>query len=320
MCPNWAAGRVQQCLPRHNVCGLSVHALHCDLCSSLQLRLHRLLRRLGRRHDRLATACGAAGGLQQPLPGCYLRRSAAPPVSNRLPIALPLPTDARCRCRLTADFHHVEDGSQYAYSCQEFITSLNCECTGCCAAPPSPPPAPAPPPPSPVPVACQKVCHDETCLSFRSTPCAILEAPPWSCDCSGCCLSDQLPPPPPPSPVASPPLPAACATPCAGSTCGAFYPYACSDFVSVLGCSCDGCCLTAAQLPSPPHAPPPSPAPRACDRMCHGQTCLAFQSTPCASWSHVPPGRSWSTASRLFPRPTPQLLIHERRFGTSEAP
>ena len=178
MCPNWAAGRVQQCLPRHNVCGLSVHALHCDLCSSLQLRLHRLLRRLGRRHDRLATACGAAGGLQQPLPGCYLRRSAAPPVSNRLPIALPLPTDARCRCRLTADFHHVEDGSQYAYSCQEFITSLNCECTGCCAAPPSPPPAPAPPPPSPVPVACQKVCHDETCLSFRSTPCAILEAPP----------------------------------------------------------------------------------------------------------------------------------------------
>ena len=117
---------------------------------------------------------------------------------------------------------------------------------------------PMPPPPAslgPAPASCSTKCGSTTCLAFRTTLCSTISQPPWSCGCGDCCAQAAPPPPPlpPPSPPSpptapSPQAPAQCAKPCAGSTCGAFAPYACTDFITKLGCECSGCCETPLDL------------------------------------------------------------------------
>ena len=141
-----------------------------------------------------------------------------------------------------------EAGYQYTDAeLQRLLDGVAASCFPDAAAiPPSPPPR-APPPPAPP--ACAQPCQDRTCLAFQSTPCALVAQPPWSCDCSGCCVDVELlpPSPMPPDPPAfpSPAPPPACATPCAGATCGDWHtetsPFSCFDFE---------------QVHSSPHAPP----------------------------------------------------------------
>ena len=122
---------------------------------------------------------------------------------------------------------------------------------------------PMPPPPAslgPAPSACSNKCGHTTCLAFRTTLCSTISQPPWSCSCGDCCAEATPPPPPspPPSPPKPPPpaAPQQCDVPCAGSTCGAFLPYACSEFRAVLGCDCSGCCDTPLDVTCVRHAWP----------------------------------------------------------------
>ena len=112
-------------------------------------------------------------------------------------------------------------------------------------------------------------------------------------------------------------LQAACANPCAGSTCGHVSQLACSS-LEILGCDCTGCCqstyvarpnlcgtganwITAATRceavenacgyappppPSPPPPSPPSPAPPpslSCSNPCAGSTCGHVSQLACSS-------------------------------------
>ena len=136
----------------------------------------------------------------------------------------------------------------YKYSRDQVAKVVEAMAHSCFPPAVSVPPSPPPTNLGPAPESCSRTCGQTTCLAFRTTPCATIQQPPWSCDCGDCCASNELTPPPspPPSPPHAPPpaMPEQCGKSCKGSTCGAFYPYSCSAFESVLGCDCTGCCDT----------------------------------------------------------------------------
>ena len=42
-----------------------------------------------------------------------------------------------------------------------------------------------------LPAACSNACHGTTCAAFQSTPCTVISAAPFNCDCTGCTMCNE---------------------------------------------------------------------------------------------------------------------------------
>ena len=138
----------------------------------------------------------------------------------------------------------------YRYTRQQVQVILDAVAGSCfMALPPAvQPPKPPPPPPVVYTPDCNLPVGSQTCAAFINSPCATVLSLK-GVNCGTCCSSDplRLLPPPPPAiqpPPPGPPSSGACGVSCAGATCGAFQPYSCDSFQSVLGCDCSGCCVS----------------------------------------------------------------------------
>ena len=124
---------------------------------------------------------------------------------------LPLSCASNCRERTCAEW------LSFAHFTCSVLTSLDCDCSGCCLhdpptrpppppppplAPPAPPPPPSSPPiPTSWPEECGNSCRGKTCrawLEFGMVSCSELRH--FGCPCRSCCVEDPPPPPAPPSP------------------------------------------------------------------------------------------------------------------------
>jgi hypothetical protein len=95
-------------------------------------------------------------------------------------------------------------------------------------------------------------CGTGTCADLWYASSAHVP-PACRSQCPAVCLQQHAAPPPPPSPPppmprTPAPAPLACAQPCAGGTCGNFYPSSCIDLLSGPGCDCTGCCVSTTDL------------------------------------------------------------------------